>query len=138
MLLKAAAVQPSVTNVVLTGSSYACLWPKPNVKANIGEDAWNEESLDKAFSLPPSDPLQPWHIYCASKVLQEKAAWNFFKEEKPGFVMNTILPNATFGPILDPAQPTSTFGMLKGLFESDWPKFANIAPRTLTFAPATL
>ncbi|KIM80150.1 hypothetical protein PILCRDRAFT_73511 [Piloderma croceum F 1598] len=128
-ILTAAAAQPTVKNFVLTSSSYACFWPKPNVEFDIGEDMWNEESVEKAYSLAETDPLKPWHIYACHKVLVERAAWKFMKEEKPAFSMNAIMPNTTFGPILDPAQATSTAGMLKGLFEGNWPAFSGILPR---------
>ena len=132
-VLRAAAAQPTVKNFVLTSSSYACFWPTPNVELDIGEDTWNEESVEKAYSLAETDPLKPWHIYGASKVLVERAAWKFMKEEKPTFSMNTVMPNATFGPILDPEQVTSTAGMLKGLFEGNWAAFSGVMPRKLTF-----
>jgi len=128
-ILKSAAAQPTVKNFVLTSSSYACIWPKQNVEFDIGEDLWNDESVDKAYSLAATDPLKPWHIYSASKVLQERATWKFMKEEKPGFIMNTIMPNATFGPMLDPAQPASTAGMLRELYKGNWAGFCNIVPR---------
>jgi nucleoside-diphosphate-sugar epimerase len=136
-ILTAAAAQPTVKNFVLTSSSYACFWPKPNVEFDIGEDMWNEESVEKAYSLAETDPLKPWHIYAGHKVLVERAAWKFMKEEKPAFSMNAIMPNTTFGPILDPAQATSTAGMLKGLFESNWAAFSGILPRksSFTFIP---
>jgi len=133
-ILKAAAAQPTVKNFVLTSSSYACSWPKPNVKFDIGEDKWNDESVEKAYGLAETDPLKPWHVYAASKVLGERAAWKFMTEEKPSFSMNAIMPHTTFGPILDPEQATSTAGMLKGLFEGNWAAFSGILPRKSTLA----
>jgi nucleoside-diphosphate-sugar epimerase len=132
-ILKAAAAQPTIKHFVLTSSSYACFFPRPNVELDISEDRWNEESVEKAYSLAETDPLKPWHVYAASKVLIERAAWKFMQEEQPAFSMNTIMPNATFGPILDPAQPTSTAGMLKGLFEGNWAAFSGILPRKSSF-----
>jgi nucleoside-diphosphate-sugar epimerase len=132
-VLKATAAQPTIKHFVLTSSSYACFFPRPNVELDVGEHMWNEESVEKAYSLAETDPLKPWHVYAASKVLIEKAAWKFMKEEQPAFSMNTIMPNATFGPILDLAQVTSTAGMLKGLFEGNWAAFSGVLPRKSNF-----
>jgi nucleoside-diphosphate-sugar epimerase len=128
-ILKSAAAQPTVKSFVLTSSSYASIWPKQNIEFDITEDRWNDEAIEKAYSLAENDPLKPWHVYSASKVLQERAAWKFIKEEKPGFAMNTIMPNCTFGPMLDPAQPASTAGMLRELYKGNWPAFSGIVPR---------
>jgi nucleoside-diphosphate-sugar epimerase len=128
-ILKSAAAQPTVKNFVLTSSSYAAVWPNPNVECDIGEDVWNDASVEKAFNLPESDPAKAWHVYCASKVFQERAAWKFMEDEKPGFVMNSIMPNTTFGPILDPAQFASTAGMLRELYRGNWAAFCMILPR---------
>lgn len=40
-----------------------------------------------------------WAVYGASKTQGEQAAWQFVKENKPSFTVNTILPNANFGAV---------------------------------------
>lgn len=118
-LLRSAAAQPSVKGFVLTSSSSAADWPKPNVEYDVGEDTWNTESVEKAYSLQASDPSKPFHIYAASKTLGEQAAWKWYKQEKPGFSFNTILPNMNIGPTLGTENPRSSSRWLVSLFNGD-------------------
>lgn len=55
-------------------------------------------------------------VYAASKVAGEKALWDFVKEQRPKFVVNTILPNFNVGTILTAGGPTgsSVETLLKG------------------------
>jgi hypothetical protein len=32
-------------------------------------------------------------LHCASKTEAERTAWKFMEEKRPGFVLNTILPD---------------------------------------------
>jgi nucleoside-diphosphate-sugar epimerase len=43
----------------------------------------------------------PGKVYCASKVLAEKAAWNFMEKEKPAFTIATVCEPMVFGPRAD-------------------------------------
>lgn len=133
-ILRSCAAQPSIKSFALTSSSVAAVWPKSNVEYDIGEDTWNEESLEKAYSLPDNDPHKPWHIYAASKMLGERAAWNFYNEKKPGFVMNTVLPGCNFGPMLEPNTTQSTASWVKHAFNGDWTTLKYTPPRKLPFA----
>jgi nucleoside-diphosphate-sugar epimerase len=38
----------------------------------------------------PPDPVM---VYAASKTEGERTAWKWVKENQPGFVFNTVLPN---------------------------------------------
>lgn len=40
----------------------------------------------------------PSFVYCASKKLAEKAAWDFLKDEKPNFYLTTLCPPKISGP----------------------------------------
>jgi nucleoside-diphosphate-sugar epimerase len=46
--------------------------------------AWDENTPAEA---------KPFIIYGASKTEGERAAWNWVKENKPGFAFNAVLPN---------------------------------------------
>ena len=52
---------------------------------------------DRLF--PDSNRDRVWAVYGASKTQGEQAAWQFVKENKPNFTVNTVLPNANFGPV---------------------------------------
>lgn len=128
-ILRSCAAQPSVKSVALTSSSTAAIWPRADVEYDIGEDTWNEESLEKAYSLPDNHPHKPWHIYAASKMLGERAAWKFYNEQKPGFVMNAVLPSCNFGPVLEPDTVQSTASWVRQAFRGDWTTLKYTPPR---------
>jgi nucleoside-diphosphate-sugar epimerase len=86
--VKAAAKEPSIKRFVLTSSSTAATLPKPNLKFDLDESTWNEESIQKAWAPPPYTEERRWDVYGASKTEGERALWNFVKENKPGFVAN--------------------------------------------------
>lgn len=54
---------------------------------------WNPATYDKAKNSGDN----PAYLYCASKVLAEKAAWDFVEKEKPGFALSTICPPMVLG-----------------------------------------
>lgn len=89
-----------------------------NTKLHIDSTTWNEASPKAAWAPPPYLQDRANHVYATSKVEGERAVWKFVEERKPGFVVNAILPDATFGKILAPALNLSTAGfviqLLKG------------------------
>ncbi|KDN70445.1 putative aldehyde reductase, partial [Colletotrichum sublineola] len=99
--LEAAAQEPCVKRFVLTSSSLAALIPKPNNPVKVTTDTWNDEVVELAYRDPPYESERALPVYAASKTLSEKAAWKFMDEKKPGFTLNTILPNINFGASLD-------------------------------------
>lgn len=54
--------------------------------------------------------------YCASKVLAEKACWEFIRQEKPHFTLNSVVPNFNTGPSIYPTQSASSSGLVKAAF----------------------
>ena len=107
-ILQSAAAEPSVKSFVLTSSSFAAVFREKNWARKLDEDSWNEESVEKAYSLPLDDPKKVSHIYAASKTLSERAAWDFYKEERPSFIVNTVIPNYNIGPTIGPQAPRSS------------------------------
>jgi len=107
-ILQSAAAEPSVKSFVLTSSSFAAVFRDKNQARELDENSWNEESVEKAYSLPPNDPNKLAHIYAASKALSERAAWKFYKEERPSFIVNTVIPNFNIGPTVGPQTPRSS------------------------------
>ncbi|KAL8388718.1 hypothetical protein RB599_010056 [Gaeumannomyces hyphopodioides] len=101
-LLRTAAVEPSVKRFVHCSSSSAlynfpALQDDPEVVSN---KSWNETALKRAYD-PTTDPaLRGATVYAASKVMGEKAAWEFIEQEKPGFTLNVVLPFVTLGQVL--------------------------------------
>lgn len=83
-----------VKRVVIT-SSFAALadlskgqWPEHT----YSEEDWNPATFDEAKESNGA------FAYCASKVLAEKAAWDFVEKNHPSFTVSTILPPVVYGP----------------------------------------
>ncbi|CAO2647881.1 Nn.00g088030.m01.CDS01 [Neocucurbitaria sp. VM-36] len=98
--LQACAKTPSVKRFVFTSSAIAATLPKPNVEFSINTNSYNEEAVEIVKKEPTKKGL---FIYAAMKTETEKAIWKWMQENKPGFVLNTVLPDANFGRVLVPA-----------------------------------
>ncbi|KAI1163857.1 ketoreductase [Nemania serpens] len=83
---------PTVKRLVITSSSAAILNPRNHAKV-YDESCWAPTTLEDAMR----DPNR--YAYAASKVLAEKAAWAFVKNEKPEFQLVVINCTYVFGPI---------------------------------------
>lgn len=83
-----AAVKAGVRRVVLTSSVAA------SIKTLQGEDTVNDESV----WTNPDDPAI--NAYRRSKVMAERAAWDFIEAEGGKTQLVTILPSAVLGPVL--------------------------------------
>lgn len=118
-MLSAAAKEPSIKRVVITSSSTAASAPKPNKEFVIDENTWNTEDVEAAWQPPPYEGVaRKLAVYSASKMQSEQAAWEWMKDNKPNFGLNTVLPNANMGLVLDPEHQgtPSTVGWLKALW----------------------
>ncbi|TVY81218.1 Aldehyde reductase [Lachnellula suecica] len=118
-ILNSAANEPSVKRFVATSSSTAASAPIPGKKFHMGTDTWNQSDIDKAWAPPPIKEDRAWAVYGASKAQGEKLIWEFVKEKKPHFVVNTVLPNCNFGTILDKNLSASTGDFARSLFKGE-------------------
>lgn len=107
-LLQTAAKEKSVKRFVLTSSNRAALNPIPGKEVTVHAGLWNESAIEGAWRSPPYEADRVWDVYAALKAQVEQEIWRFAKEEKPGFITNTVLPDFVVGPILHPKQPGST------------------------------
>jgi dihydroflavonol-4-reductase len=82
-----AAVKARVKRVVMT-SAAAAARPPLNSEQISDETVWSD----------PADPQ--FDAYRVSKILAERAAWDFMEHAKGSTTLTTILPGAVFGPIL--------------------------------------
>ena len=128
-VLASAAKEASVKRVVYTSSSTAAVTPLPNVEFSVDETTWNESAVKAAWEPPPYPAGHAYAVYSSSKTEAERAAWEFVRENKPNFVLNTVLPNANFGQILDPKnQSGSTASMVRDLFHGKLTAFIKGLP----------
>lgn len=124
-----AAKQTSVKRFVYTSSSTAITMPKLNVEFTISTNDWNDEALEAAWKPPPYEKERAWAVYSASKTQAEQEIWKFAKEHKPGFVLNTVLPDTNFGEILSDKQPASTGALVKKLYNGELDAVKDVPPQ---------
>lgn len=127
-LLRTAAASPTLKRFVYTSSSTGATNPIPGKVFTIDQSTWNETAIKDAWAPPPYDD-RAWAVYAASKTQAEQALWKFVKDEKPGFVANSVLPNCNFGKKLDSEQSASTCGWLIDLYHGDTSFWETFPPR---------
>ena len=59
----------------------------------------------------------------------EQAIWKFVKERKPGFVVNTVLPDVTMGEILSEKQSAFTGAWVKSIYEGNLDAVKDVPPQ---------
>ncbi|EHK46598.1 hypothetical protein TRIATDRAFT_195136 [Trichoderma atroviride IMI 206040] len=118
-ILRAAAAEPSIKQVVFTSTAGTAVMPLPGASGHIGRDTWNDAAVQAAWAPPPYDASRGLVTYVASKVEAEKAAWKFIQDEKPNFVLNVVNPFTTLGAMLHPSHERGTAGWVTGLFKGD-------------------
>ncbi|KAH7032612.1 aldehyde reductase [Microdochium trichocladiopsis] len=119
--IRSAAKEPLVKRFVLTSSSVTASANLADTPGTLTVDSWNDGVIEVANRPPPYEPERAWSVYAAAKTLAEKEAWKFVQQEKPAFVLNTVLPNLALGKSLSVEHQghPSTAGMLAALFKGD-------------------
>ena len=56
-------------------------------------DTWDNLAVEAAYNDDTPADQKPLMVYAASKTKGEQAAWNFVTEQRPDFILNTVLPN---------------------------------------------
>lgn len=102
-----------VKRVVMTSSFGAVGFSNKKPAAETTEADWTDPN-EKGLSL-----------YEKSKILAERAAWNFIKKEGGNLELTTINPVAIFGPSLGPSKSPS-LGILTFLLEGSMKAIPNI------------
>ncbi|GAA0159018.1 hypothetical protein Leryth_020445 [Lithospermum erythrorhizon] len=110
-VLRSCKRNPSLKRVVLTSSS-STIRAKEDIDPNVplDESSWSSEELCETLGI--------WYVL--SKVLAERAAWEFCKENNVDMV--TILPAFVIGPSLPP-ELCSTASDVLGLLQGETQKF---------------
>ncbi|GAA5821080.1 hypothetical protein JCM11251_001953 [Rhodosporidiobolus azoricus] len=123
--LEAAAKEPSVKRVVLTSSVVAARNDLREQDGFVGQDSWNDESVELAKE---DGPMQPFHVYMASKAVGEKAAWEWVEQHKPSYEFYTVNPCFVVGKVLDASQSGSTSGWVRDLYHNKPSPFLTDVP----------
>lgn len=80
----------------------------------MGQDTFNEVALELAWS---SQEVSGMVVYMASKAAAEKAVWEFVRERKPGFSVNSVVPGAVIGPPMHRSQLASDGQWMRHVYE---------------------
>ncbi|KAF9875014.1 hypothetical protein CkaCkLH20_07708 [Colletotrichum karsti] len=96
-VLKAAAKEPSVKEVVFTSSIMAAVTPLLGDSTHVVRDTWNEKAVKIAWAPPPYEESRAFMTYAASKVAAEKAVWDFVIKNQPHYTVNSINPSGVIG-----------------------------------------
>ncbi|SDE58159.1 Nucleoside-diphosphate-sugar epimerase [Mucilaginibacter pineti] len=108
-----AARNAGVKRVVMTSSFGALGFSNKDRSTETTEADWTD---------PNEKGLSP---YEKSKVLAERAAWDFIKKSEGNLELTVINPVAIFGPVLGPGKSPS-FGLLKLILSGSWKAVPNI------------
>lgn len=117
--LEACAKTPTIKGFVNTSSSTAASFPKTTLTEElfIDDATYNDEALE--IAKVTEEARRGFSAYAAGKTETEKAMWQWVKDKKPAFRLNSIvslskqsqsfkqtntiqLPNVNFGPVLVP------------------------------------
>ncbi|CAG8683200.1 15722_t:CDS:2 [Acaulospora colombiana] len=93
-VLRSAAKIGTVKRVEITSSLVAALEPK-KAPVTYTEESWNDTAVKTVQERGKGAP--PYSKYTASKVLAERSAWEFVKEENTSFDLVTLLPSYIWG-----------------------------------------
>lgn len=92
-VLNAAAKDSTVRRVVLTSSIAAAVSRNRETRSVVDKDSWNLLEFEDAWSPPPCVEEEVGArvaaVAACSKMQMEQAAWRWYWERRPGFVMNT-------------------------------------------------
>ncbi|MET7477395.1 aldehyde reductase [Streptomyces sp. NPDC005648] len=102
-----AARGAGVERVVVTSSFAAIGYGRPATEQPFTEDDWTDPDSD----IP---------AYIKSKVLAERAAWQFVEREGNGLQLATVAPVGIFGPVVG-SDHSSSISMITGLFSGAIP-----------------
>ncbi|TEB26681.1 D-lactaldehyde dehydrogenase [Coprinellus micaceus] len=112
MLQSALKTGNNVKRVVITSSTAAVVTNDLEEARTFTEADWNERVIKQVEE--GGSNVHFFLFYRASKILAEKAAWNFYNTNKSsiGWDMTTINPPYVYGPSLEPhiASPSSIGG----------------------------
>ena len=107
-----AAKAAGVSRVILTSSGYAVMLASNSTKAALDESDWSD------LNDPRATP------YAKSKILAEKAAWDFVANEAPAMKLTAINPGFVIGAPLDMSFGTS-LRVVQRLLEAKDPALPN-------------
>lgn len=92
--VKACAKTPELRRFVYTSSSFAATQPKPGEVFTITEDSYNDDAVGR--SRKGDGGVDGETVYSASKVLAERAIFEWIAENKSDLIVNMGRPLYSF------------------------------------------
>ncbi|KXH66980.1 aldehyde reductase II [Colletotrichum salicis] len=127
------ADKPGVKRFVYTSSSGAAAMPRPGTPYTVDATSYNHQAVAITLSgKGPTGMAGGYITYSAAKTRAELELWKWYEEEKPGFVLNSVVPNAALGKVFLPEHqgfPTAV-GAMRHLWQG------NITPDFVAMFPA--
>jgi nucleoside-diphosphate-sugar epimerase len=114
-LLEAASREPSIKEFVYTSSIVAATMPVAGNETFVRDDTFNEMALQLAWSR--QEGVSGFLVYMASKAAAEKAVWEFVRERKPHFSVNSVSPGAIIGAPMHRKQLASDGQWMRHVYE---------------------
>ena len=105
-----AAFDEGIRRVVVTSSGITLSDGETDKNKTFSESDWGDVNKVNSFNF---------NGYHKSKILAEKAAWDFYeKHKRDGFKLATVLPSFTIGPILSPINKSTVSLIYTGFDKS--------------------
>ncbi|KAH9824937.1 hypothetical protein DFH28DRAFT_1047065 [Melampsora americana] len=114
-ILRSAQLEAKTVQRIVITSSFASVMNPTNDPHHIfDETQWNEDSpkvvKEKGITAPP------FEVYKCSKVLAEKAAWDYVEVNEPSFDLVTLCPPYVLGPIIHQVKDANSLNTSVKLF----------------------
>ncbi|KXJ87291.1 hypothetical protein Micbo1qcDRAFT_139378, partial [Microdochium bolleyi] len=123
-MLRAALATPTVERFVYTSSS-STLPALDGSKSRglVTPSSWaSPETTQKGWAEPYA-PQNAGAVYATSKILSERACWDFDLDRgdvgRPGFVLNSVVPSTQLGAFVHPKLATSMNGLMLRVWQGD-------------------
>ncbi|KAI0344819.1 D-lactaldehyde dehydrogenase [Trametopsis cervina] len=100
----------SVKRIVFTSSCATITKGYSSVPVSVSEEDWNDAAVKECEEKGAN--ASPLDMYCASKTLSERAAWDWYNKHKSEISWDivTLLPPWVFGPMRHHVPSLSAFG----------------------------
>lgn len=98
-ILKAAKQEPTIKRVVITSSFAAVFDATKGMQSGV---VLSESSFSPLTFEDGANTKDPAVAYRASKIVAERAAWDFVEQENPSFDISILCPPMVFGPVFAP------------------------------------
>jgi nucleoside-diphosphate-sugar epimerase len=118
-ILEAALNEPSVREFVYTSSIVAATLVTPGNTTHVDDSTYNETAIELAWSKAAPEAVRGAIVYSASKAEAEKAVWDFVRQRKPHFTVNSVGPSHILGEQLHRSHLQSNGAWLKMLVDGD-------------------